>query len=129
MLTVIYLEKMPEGWEKQEGGNRWAFSSLYLHTLWSMDHSHAVSGFEFKKKKKFNLGHNDTFWKITFHNKTSIPFYVLSSKISPALAAGESSGPQHLPQQQGSPGLAAASPVCLLLFVMVSSESTGKHSQ
>lgn len=37
MLTVFYLEKMPEGWEKQEGGDRQAFSSLYLHTseLWT----------------------------------------------------------------------------------------------
>lgn len=55
MLTVIYLEKMPEGREKQEGGDRRAFSSLYPHTL-CVDHSHAVSGFELKEKKKVQSG-------------------------------------------------------------------------
>lgn len=78
------------------------------------------------RKEKFNLGHNYTFWKITFHNNTRIPFYFLSSKISPILAPGVSPGPQQLPQQQHSPGLAAASPVflCFSLWFPVSQQES-----
>lgn len=126
-LTAFSLEKTILGQEEQDQGKQAGFCLLYI-LPYPLNHVPHLCILWFLIKKKIQPGLQLYFKKVTSHNNISISFF-LSSKLSQILELSVSRVPGATARQQQSPRLAAASPVFLLLFVMISSESTGRRSQ